>query len=332
MKSMKPFFCNIACRAEAFLLERKGCCLAVLLMTIVFVLVVQLWTTKAIIRSDALGYYAYVRSLAIDGDLHFENEFQDYNAHGDDVPSIRSLTPTNHVANKYFIGPALLWTPFFVAAHGTVLAMQVFGLEISADGYTWPYHLFMALGSVLYGLLGLVCMERMLRLFFDQASGFWAVSMVVLSTNVIYYLAVEPTMAHAMSLGMVSAFACLWLKGLERRSLANLMFLGLVGGVMVLIRPQNVVFMILPLAELLGFVGQSRNFQRRLFESIFFGLFFLLPLLPQLVVWKILYGKFLVFSYQGEGFDFFHPKLWASLFSDRHGLISWTPSVALGLL
>jgi hypothetical protein len=54
-------------------------------------------------------------------------------------------------------------------------------------------------------------------------------------------------------------------------------------------------------------------------------------LLPQFVTWKILYGHFLFYSYEGEGFNFANPHLLDSLFSARHGLISWTPGLLLSL-
>ncbi|MCP4397065.1 MAG: hypothetical protein GY801_07165, partial [bacterium] len=41
--------------------------------------------------------------------------------------------------------------------------------------------------------------------------------------------------------------------------------------------------------------------------------------------------QFLYFAYRGKGFDFLNPHLVESLFSARHGLISWTPVIFLAL-
>src|SRR5215831_18387562 len=39
-----------------------------------------------VIRSDGLGYYAWLRSLLFDGDWSFDNEFDEHNILGDYVP------------------------------------------------------------------------------------------------------------------------------------------------------------------------------------------------------------------------------------------------------
>jgi hypothetical protein len=50
-----------------------------------------------------------------------------------------------------------------------------------------------------------------------------------------------------------------------------------------------------------------------------------IPLLLQMWVWHALYGHWIHFSYEGEGFDWAHPALLQTLFSSRHGLFFWSP-------
>src|SRR5215472_3162207 len=77
------------------------------------------------IRGDGVGYYAYVRSLLINHNLNFEPDWLHAN------PSFREgridneghiltseYTATHHLNNHFSVGPSLLWSPFFLAAHG----------------------------------------------------------------------------------------------------------------------------------------------------------------------------------------------------------------------
>src|SRR5690242_6530102 len=63
------------------------------------------------LRADSPGYFAYVRSLVLDHDLDFANEW----AHWGLKPL--PTTPTGRMSNPYSIGPALIWMPFFLLAH-----------------------------------------------------------------------------------------------------------------------------------------------------------------------------------------------------------------------
>ena len=65
-----------------------------------------------------------------------------------------------------------------------------------------------------------------------------------------------------------------------------------------------------------------------LLSSVFVGV------LPQMLAWKALYGVF-VLPAPPHGSDFLrldHPYLLNTLFSSRHGLLSWTPVLGAGFL
>src|SRR5580704_6649938 len=104
------------------------------------------------VRGDGVGYYAYLRSALIDHDLRFENDYLAANesfvisrvdAQGRLLP--RLYTKTGYVENHFTVGPALLWAPVVLAVHGIVLLADHFGAHVSADGYSRPYLLTMAL-------------------------------------------------------------------------------------------------------------------------------------------------------------------------------------------
>src|ERR1700722_6701051 len=95
------------------------------------------------VRGDGVGYYAYVHSLLIDHDLHFDNEWLAANssflqartdANGHLLPN--QYSPTGYVKNHFSIGPSILWAPFLLMTHTVVLGLDRLGAHIPADGYS----------------------------------------------------------------------------------------------------------------------------------------------------------------------------------------------------
>src|SRR5437667_11954031 len=80
-----------------------------------------------VIRCDGHGYYAWLRSLLIDGDWSFDNEFDEHNPLGDFVPPRDARTDRGLRANQWSVGPACLWAIAVVPGHGCVLFLQQCG-------------------------------------------------------------------------------------------------------------------------------------------------------------------------------------------------------------
>ena len=96
-------------------------------------------------RADAGSYFVHLRSLAFDHDLDFAN---DWILLGH-PPKAGALTSTGHVATSQTVGPALLWAPFYAAAHAYVRLTAALGLSAwPADGASEPYRRAPALGTV----------------------------------------------------------------------------------------------------------------------------------------------------------------------------------------
>src|SRR5947208_4499123 len=70
-----------------------------------------------IICHNGLGYYAWLRSLLIDGDVDFANEFDGHGLPGDYVPPSSYRTPIGRRANQWSIGPSLIWSISVAPTH-----------------------------------------------------------------------------------------------------------------------------------------------------------------------------------------------------------------------
>ena len=79
--------------------------------------------------ADSPSHYVYLRSAYFDRDLDFANEWEAWG-----FPA-RKPTATHHQPNLHPIGPAILWTPFFVLADAYVLVDRALeGPRLSRDG------------------------------------------------------------------------------------------------------------------------------------------------------------------------------------------------------
>ena len=198
------------------------------------------------------------------------------------------------------------------------------------------YQAVTLLGSITYGAIGLWLIYCLCRRRFGPAPSVTAVALLWLGSNVLYYMVAEPSMAHTSSLFALGLFFYRWdgQQG-EETSRGGLM-LGLAGGLVVLVRVPDAIFVALPILGMLPQLLRAPvRFLRRLalFASGAFVAF-----LPQLVVWQVLYGS-IISGYLslsgGLAFHWLSPQWWQVLFSGFHGLYTWHPlllAATLGLV
>jgi hypothetical protein len=265
------------------------------------------------VASDGIFYFAPLRSLVIDFDLDFENEYRVLGAE----PGYFQRTATGRLPNHYSIGPALLWLPAYLLAHALGLA----GLY-RPTGFGYPYFTAVATATAIGGFAGVVFVFRLLREYFDESAALPATLLVWLATFHVWYMVYEPSMSHAFAMASVSGL--LLLARRRPRGGRGIFWVGAASGLVALVRWQNVVFV--PAALVLW--KRERPTPR---ELVLGALGFLLVASPQLLYWKLLYGSFLLVP-QGRGYlDLVSPRIEEVLFSSRHGLLSWAPVLWLAL-
>jgi hypothetical protein len=193
---------------------------------------------------DPVYYYAYTRSIFFDGDLDFRNEFERLQEGG--LPSIEE-TPTGKVANVFSIGPGILLAPFFLTGHVYAL---VTGYE-PRDGYSAPYMMMSFVGLAVYGLFGILFSYAALRWLYPMKVAVLAVLGGWLATSVAYYIYPIALMPHTVSFFLVAVFLWIWLRVRDRHlSRRGWFLLGVLGGVMMLARWQNAIFLLTPVLDI----------------------------------------------------------------------------------
>jgi hypothetical protein len=244
-------------------------------------------------------------------------------------------TTTGHRRTIYSVGPAVVWGPFFAAGELVGRIDRFLGGSPDLSGFG-PYHRnAVALGSFLYGYLALVLIFGLARRYFSESTALAAVLLVYAATFHYWYMVLQPTYAHAASAFFAAAAIVLWDRGRGTAGPSAFLLLGLVLGLAMCVRWQNGVFLLLPALDLVQrFLRDRAAWPRLLLCAALLCLGTVVGAIPQMLAWKAIYGQWILADPpQGPGFvRLHHPRILETLFTSRHGLLSWTPVFWLGFL
>lgn len=295
----------------------------VIFLGCIFLLTGRLYITKSAIGGDAVYYYSALRSLTIDHDLNFDAEYQ-YFHHSTSpftgnkkIPVIPEKNPvTGKLPSIYPIGTAIFLYPSFLITH----------FLLRGDGYNIIYQFVAALTSLTYAFLGILLIYSLGKKLFNPEIAFLSALSIWLATPLIYYMTMEPLNSQPLSFFAVSFFIYLWFKIRNQQSIKGWVILGIVGGLMSIIRYQDGLFILIPFIDgLIQRVGLTR--------LIIFILSILITLIPQFWANNYLFGSILTTGYQNTGFPYLlKPWIFYSLFSLQRGLLVWSPVIIFALI
>ena len=290
--------------------------------------------------SDAIEYYVYDRSLYFDHDLDFTNDYQGFYDRNPKalenfrVGFIEKRNPAGHAINNGPIGSAVLWSPFFLAGDGLARSLHALGASVAADGYSQPYIRLVSLGAAIYAGLALILTYLLARAIAGPAPAFWASLVVWLATPAIFYSHLAPLYAHATSWFAAAAFLTVWYRTRVRRTWRGWIGLGLLGGLVAMIREQDAVFLVVPAVdECIRLLSGLRrpdgawwgDIARTTGGGVLMGVCALLAFTPQLAVYKALNGQFRPSTEVSDKLHWNAPNALRVLFDPAHGMFFWTP-------
>lgn len=292
---------------------------------------------QTIYRGDGRGYYAYLPALTFN-DPSFQKVIQaesDYFGQ-DKVVEYLLIDEEGRAYNKYFPGTALMQSPFYF------LAVALNSLSNKPiDGYSGWFEFMYILGMLFYAIGALYLYVKSLNILFPENRR--AVQLLLpalyLATPLFFYSVNTTGYSHVYSLFLFMALTYLLLKHQSRGVKRIYWKTGLLLGLVFLVRPTNVLI-VFAFPIMLGSRDQLSLFLTNAFSHKMKGflsglLGFVLILSVLFAVWKWETDSWILWSYSGEGFNFFHPKLWDTLFSYRIGLFIHAPIllfIILGLM
>jgi hypothetical protein len=290
---------------------------------------------KRIVIGDALGHYVQLRSAVFDRDLRFRNDYAAMYGleEGSDIERSLAeprLTGTGHTRNLMPVGPALLWAPAFLLVAAGVWLANLFGAGYPLDGYAPLFQATAGFSGVAAAAVGNWLAYRTAGQMFGARAAIWATLALWLASSAVYYSVISPTYSHAASMLAAGAFWFVWVRTLERQTSARYLLVGALAGIAALMRWQDAILLLVPAFDAMWHrraSGLTTAALRVAASTAAAAAMFL----PQMAVWSILYGTPFTVP-QGAGFmRWGDPALWAILFSDNHGLFTWTPVAAIAL-
>jgi hypothetical protein len=290
---------------------------------------------RRIVVGDALGHYVHLRSVVFDGDLHFRNDYAGiYGLQvGSDVERSLAeprLTTTGYTRNLMPVGPAILWAPAFLLVAAAVWLMNLVGANYPLDGFAPAFQAAAGLSGVAAAAAGNWFAYASTVRLFGSRTAIWATLALWLSSSAIYYSAISPTYSHAASMFAVGLFWLIWVETIAQQAMGRYVVLGALAGFAALMRWQDALLLLIPALDALWH-RQSHGTAGALARIGAAAAGAAAAFVPQMIVWTVLYGQPFTMP-QGSGFmRWTAPALLSTLFSDNHGLFTWTPIVVVAV-
>lgn len=292
--------------------------------------------------SDAEGYWVYMPSVLLDGNIDFRREIFWHSGVHPIEASQFPQTPMG-LRNHWPTGIALTLAPAFLTAHVMSLGLHQFtGSALFApNGYSLIYQF---LGVAMVALLGwctLAAADDVLARRYGIPGPAIAAAVVVygIGSSWAYYLVREPFMAHSVAAAWVM-FTILLADRIDSAAQEGRVVwwhwpaIVFTFAMSIVCRSTNAVTLIVIAWPLITTV-RAGLFARAL-KSVPLMMMAAFPFVLQLITWQILAPRNVatggnVLGYRTtETFHWLQPKLWQTLFSSNHGLFFWSPVLVLG--
>ncbi len=296
------------------------------------------YSVTTIDGGDDTGYYAFLRSTFIDGDLDFFNE-RGY-AHAE------KINPTGYVFNNWQMGQAILFLPFFLIGHALAHLYQSLGYPVTTDGYSAPYYLSTAVASASYLFAGLLFVYHTLRMFARKRISMLVTLSIWLASPLIYFSFIRQRMAHTSEFFLVAVLIYIWIRFRQSRRPLYFAVIGTILGLLCMTRVINISFFALFAVDLLwDFRGDWKENPVRAVKKVSIlatalGGGFLLTMLPQIYCWYQLNGvpfppRHMKFA--GEGLTGFSVgplfnNIYTLFLDAKWGLLYSMPLAVLGMI
>lgn len=308
----------------------------VFVTALIYLTITIIHPPSKIISWDVFGYYLYLPGIFIYKDIGYhdisvvQKVIEQYGSSG----SLYQLseTATGAWVNKYPMGMALLYLPWFFIGH--LLALST---SFTADGFSLPYQYSLIYGSMFYVVVGLYFLRKVLREFLPDSIVALVIIVVYFATNYFNQVVSGMAMPHIYLFTLYAVIMWLTIRWHKKPEITTTVMLAIAMGLCILSRPSEIVCLLIPAlwgVASIRKVDERFEFFLNKWKHLFvIGVILLFIGSLQFFYWKYTVGKFFYNSYinPGEGFEFLSPFITQTLFSFRKGWFIYTPIMLLSV-
>jgi hypothetical protein len=283
------------------------------------------------IHGDPAQYFAYLQSVFEDGDIQF----------GDDYLELDPETPVQHyqklqtgyAPQMFAVGAPLLWSPFYLAGKAYIAFQKMEGRQHELTMLLR----FTRFGSRVYAVLALYLIFFILRRFFTARVSLFGTLAVFFCTPLYFYSIYDVLDSHAAGAFSIALFLWYALRTGPQRKPWQWIVLGILLGLVALVRWQDAIIAIWLLVEQWHIfwksVREGKGFLKLVRDYSLFTLFSLSVFSIQVAIWTVIYGLFKTpLAYGANHVIWDRPEVINLLFSSRHGLFSWHPLTYIAVI
>jgi hypothetical protein len=272
------------------------------------------------------GYYTYLwaRTIVYDGDLDFHT---DYQVCAD--PWGLSRTPIGDDQNFWNMGPAIFWIPILAYDRLTHPAARSQNARV-ANACEEPLTDRAVTGTMVAGLAAILFGFLIARRYFSDETALFGAVGIGLFTSLAYYTTMMMSMGHAASSFAGGLLVLTWELSRKRPSVLRWGIQGAALGLAMLMRAQNAVLVVLPLATWLVQAAMhlhakdARGTAKHVGAGFLFLGMTLLFFFPQSWFWHHTTGSWFTIP-QGDAYVRWGSPMWHKALFSAMGLFPWTP-------
>lgn len=306
--------------------------LVVMIFSIGYFSKIKAWAGRDVFMWDVSSYYWFLPAIFIHHDpaLHFtDGKEGEYNAHH---KYFAERTPEGNKVNRYTMGTAIMYSPFFFA---TLAYDKIRGAEINE--FSTDYEFMISLAALVYVMLALLLLRNVLLRFFSDTVVALAIIILPMATNLLFYYTVEGGMTHSYSFFLFSALVWLTVHWYESKKTKHAILLGIVLGLIFLVRPTNIIaglfFVLYDIHSIADLTARLKLFFVVHWKStLIISLSLLLAVSPQFIYWKYVSGHWFFYGYGRERFFFNNPHILEGFLSYRKGWLVYTPIMIFSII
>jgi len=281
--------------------------------------------SESTISWDASGYYHYLPGIFIYHDLKQQVWMEEINKKYLPSPAYDQVfvhAASGNKVNKYGMGQAVLFSPFFFLGH----AYALWTGQYPADGYSRPYQLAIWLGGLLFAVLGLIILRRILLNYFEDSIVAWILLTISLGTTYLEHASINNAMNHGWLFTLLSALIFCCIKFYAKASWTSVLGIGISLGLAILTRPTEIIWVLIPLLWGIKSIKERislllGHWPKILIAVLICGLIISL----QMVYWKFVANEWVIYTYRDQKLDWLHPAIWKGLVGVKIGWWAYTP-------